>query len=151
MLLLNKKNTIFTLLIFFIFFNFCFLNHALVTKAATAGDTINGIIKTDIESSADELGYKKETKSISSIIISVVSTVLTFLGILFFLVMLFSGFQWMTAEGKEEKVLKSKETIKNAVIGIAVVLCAYGITKFVISPIISMSSTETTQETQQTN
>lgn len=150
MLSLNKKNLTFTLLIFFILLNFCFINNTLLAKA-TVEDTIHKNVQSDLKWHAEELGYQKENKSISSIIITIVSTALTFLGIIFFLIILFSGLQWMTAEGNEDKVLKSKETIKNAVIGLAVVLCAYGITKFIISPVMSMSSQETTQNTNQTN
>lgn len=54
-----------------------------------------------------------------------VRTLLTFLGVLFFLLVLYAGFTWMTAGGNEEKVAQAKTTIGQATLGIAVILVAY--------------------------
>lgn len=42
----------------------------------------------------------------------------------------YAGFLWMTAGGNEEQVTKAKDTIRNATIGLIIVLSAYSITIF---------------------
>lgn len=54
-----------------------------------------------------------------------VRTLLTFLGVLFFLLVLYAGFNWMTAAGNTEKVEQAKTTIGQATLGIGVILVAY--------------------------
>ncbi|MEA2088764.1 MAG: hypothetical protein U9O55_02920 [Patescibacteria group bacterium] len=57
---------------------------------------------------------------------------LTFLGIVFLILIMYGGFLWMTAEGNEQQVEKAKQTIVNSTIGIVIVMLAYAITWFVI-------------------
>lgn len=54
-----------------------------------------------------------------------IRTLLTFLGVLFFLLVLYAGFNWMTAAGNTEKVEQAKTTIGQATLGIGVILIAY--------------------------
>ncbi len=61
----------------------------------------------------------------------IVSMLLSLLAILFIVLMIFSGYQWMTAGGNEEQVKKAQSRIKNAVIGLIVVVLAYAVTAFV--------------------
>ena len=60
---------------------------------------------------------------------------LSFLGILAVILFLYAGFLWMTAGGDSGKVDKAKSYMKNAVIGIVIILAAYIITDFVIREI----------------
>lgn len=61
----------------------------------------------------------------------IIRIVLSFLGIIFLVLIIFSGFRWMTAGGNEEAVKKAQGTIKTAIIGLVIVLAAYSITYFV--------------------
>lgn len=61
----------------------------------------------------------------------IVGTLLTFIGVLFLILMIYAGLMWMTAGGNEQTVDKAKQLIINAVIGLVVVLAAYAITSFV--------------------
>ncbi|MBI4812330.1 hypothetical protein HY798_02705 [Candidatus Falkowbacteria bacterium] len=45
--------------------------------------------------------------------------------------MIYGGYTWMTASGNEQQVEKAKGIIKNAVIGLIVVLAAYVVTAFI--------------------
>lgn len=60
---------------------------------------------------------------------------LGFLGVLAVVLIIYAGFLWMTAGGDSGKVDKAKDYIKNAVIGIVIILAAYIITSFVIEQI----------------
>ncbi len=70
--------------------------------------------------------------SIGSMVSAVLKMLLSFLGLLFFLLILYSGFLWMTSAGNEEKIDKAKAIMKGAVIGLLIILMAYVITYFVI-------------------
>ena len=65
------------------------------------------------------------------IIGKIVGAALAFIGILFFVLMIYGGFLWMTARGNEENVTKAKELIIAAVIGLVIVLAAYAITAYI--------------------
>lgn len=70
--------------------------------------------------------------SIGSMVSAVLKMLLSFLGILFFLLILYAGFLWMTSAGNEEKIEKAKAIMKGAIIGLLIILMAYVITYFVI-------------------
>lgn len=66
-----------------------------------------------------------------TIIGKVVGALLAFTGVVFFCLILWAGFSWMTAMGKEEQITKAKDTIFAAVLGLIVVLGAYAVTQLV--------------------
>jgi len=68
---------------------------------------------------------------ISGRIGTIIGAGLGFIGILFFILMIYGGFLWMTARGNEEQVKKAIELITQACIGLAIVAAAYLITKFI--------------------
>ena len=51
--------------------------------------------------------------------------------VLFLAFIIYSGIQWMTGGGNEEKVEKAKTRIKNAVLGLALVFFSWIITNIV--------------------
>ncbi|MEI6288439.1 MAG: pilin [bacterium] len=71
--------------------------------------------------------------SLQTLIGRIIQTALGFLGIGFLGLILFGGYEWMTAQGDSGKVNKAKDLIKNAIIGVIIILCAYSITYFVIN------------------
>ncbi len=62
----------------------------------------------------------------------IIRTILSLLGVIFLILILYAGFLWMTAGGNEEQLTKAKNLLKNSAIGLAIVLAAYAITYFVI-------------------
>jgi hypothetical protein len=71
--------------------------------------------------------------SLEGIIGQVVTVVLGLVGIVFFLMMLYAGFLWMTARGAQDQVKKAKDMIAAAIIGLMLVVSAYAIATFVIT------------------
>jgi predicted permease len=61
---------------------------------------------------------------------SILGVLLSFLGIVFFIIIVYAGFKWMMARDNASEVSKAKEMITSAVIGLIVVLSAYAITSF---------------------
>lgn len=122
----NKKKylTILFILLFFLFGNFCF---ASILK----DDTIKQVqLQTEITSVSG--GWNKTT-SLAGIISIIIQASLGLLGIIFLILLIYAGFNWMTAGGEEEKVKKATDTIKRAVIGLIIIVCAYLITIFVFN------------------
>ena len=87
---------------------------------------------------ADAGGYKiGETDAVENMIAKIINTVLSMLGVIFLILMLYGGYLWMTAAGKEERVTKAKNLITAAIIGVILVVSAYAISYFVIDKITS--------------
>ncbi len=85
---------------------------------------------------ASQAGYNPGNEpTLDERISSIISTFLSFLGVIFMLLMIYGGFNWMTAEGDEQKVERAKDTIRAAVIGLVIVIAAYAISIFAISKI----------------
>ena len=63
----------------------------------------------------------------------VIKGFLSLLGIIFIILIILSGFNWMTSEGDEQKISKAKDTIRTAIIGLFIVIAAYSITYFVFN------------------
>ncbi len=76
------------------------------------------------------------TTNISVIVSNVIKILLSFLGIIFVVLIIYAGFLWMTAAGDENKISKAKTLIAGAIIGLAIVLAAYAITYYVIDQVI---------------
>ncbi|BFD25350.1 MAG: hypothetical protein JST_000693 [Candidatus Parcubacteria bacterium] len=69
-----------------------------------------------------------QNTSLSFIIATLIQVLLGFLGIIFLILTIVSGFKWMTAQGNEDTIKKAKGTLMNAIIGLVIVLAAYIIT-----------------------
>jgi uncharacterized membrane protein YwzB len=53
------------------------------------------------------------------------------LGIIFLILVLYGGIQWMMAGGNDISVTKAKSTIVRALLGLIIILLSYGLTQFV--------------------
>ncbi len=86
----------------------------------------------------------QSTQSIPDIIGNVIGIALSFVGVVFFLLVLFGGFRWMTAFGNEEKVTSAKSIMEHAAIGLVIVLAAYAIAQFVFGALNQAGSGQST-------
>lgn len=64
-----------------------------------------------------------------------INTVMLLLGIIAVGIVLLGGFKWMTAGGNDEKVTEAKKLMGSGLIGLVIILSAWGITVFVLSRI----------------
>lgn len=83
------------------------------------------------------LGQKQPLPLISSII----NWLLSFLGLIFMILIIYGGFLWMTAHGEEEQITKAKNILKSSMIGLAIVMASYGIAKYVFDWLLTTTST----------
>ncbi len=56
-----------------------------------------------------------------------------FLGIIAVGLIMYAGFLWMTSGGEESRITKAKQVLRNAVIGLAIILLSFGIVTFILS------------------
>ncbi|MDD3301887.1 MAG: hypothetical protein PHR57_03925, partial [Patescibacteria group bacterium] len=65
-----------------------------------------------------------------------ISIILGLLGIIFICLLVYAGFNWMTAAGDSDDVKKAKLTIRTSVIGLVITISAYAIWRFIAAYII---------------
>lgn len=66
----------------------------------------------------------------------IVRAALGFLGIVALIIVLYGGFVWMTSGGNEEKIATAKKILINGVIGLIIILSAFGITQWVLNTLL---------------
>ncbi len=91
-----------------------------------------------LSATADAAGLKTN-KSIPQLVGQIVGAGLSLLGLVFLGLMLYGGFRWMTARGDTKSVETAKDTITNAIIGLAIIVGAYAITDFAINAVVGAS------------
>jgi hypothetical protein len=69
----------------------------------------------------------------------VINVVLGFIGILLLIYILYAGFLWMTAGGEDAKVKTATAMIKNAIIGLLIIIAAFAITNFVLGSLLNVA------------
>jgi len=122
MKLTNKKIYIFPVIIFFILF----INFA---QAQLSTDVKQEM---DMQDQAFTRGAGYDIRSnLGSTLRVVIEGFLGLLGVIFIILIIIAGYNWMTAAGDEQKVTKAKDTIQRAIIGLIIILAAYSITYFV--------------------
>lgn len=90
-----------------------------VASASVFG-RMDNVAKTGGYAAADEF-------TMSKLIGQAVSTFLGLLGVIFVVLIVFAGYNWMTAAGDSGKVDKAKETLWRAIIGLIITVGAYAI------------------------
>ncbi len=68
-----------------------------------------------------------------TLIIAIINIALSFLSLAALSLIIYGGFVWMTSKGDNQKIDKAKNILKNAAIGLAIILASWGIVTFVIS------------------
>lgn len=67
------------------------------------------------------------------IVLRFINVALSFIGIVFLSMILYTGVLVLFSGGEEERVQKAKKTFFNALIGLGIIFLAYSITQFVIT------------------
>jgi len=127
-----KKNIKWYIIITVVLLNFLLIN-------STMAGFIGGQTSQDLQRQMGETGrtgYGGVTPtpaSLAELVATIIKAFLGLLGIIFVVLIIYAGYGWMTAAGEEEKVNKAKDTLKQAVIGLIIIIAAYAITYFVFS------------------
>jgi Type IV secretion system pilin len=107
-----------------------FLASFLLVKAGFAADTLNV--------GTNEVGNNLVLGSTSPIATAgkVIQVLLGLLGIIAVSIIIYGGVLWTTSGGSEEKINQAKKLLQNAVIGLIIILSAWGITYFILSKLV---------------
>ncbi|PKM91694.1 hypothetical protein CVU82_00595 [Candidatus Falkowbacteria bacterium HGW-Falkowbacteria-1] len=131
-----KKNL--KLIIFFVFLfslAFIFIDSNALLAATTDSLGINAVDSEIVLASTDP----------RTVVVRIINIFLGILGIVAVSLIIFAGFTWMTSEGNEEKVSKAKGILKSAVVGLIIVLSAWGIVSFIFKEIAGGGSESSLQ------
>jgi Type IV secretion system pilin/Bacterial Ig-like domain len=66
----------------------------------------------------------------------IVQIFLGLLGVIALGLIIYAGFLWMTAAGNEEKIDQAKRTLVSAIIGLVIILSAFGIATFILNSLL---------------
>lgn len=98
--------------------------------------------KSNLETTVQKqaLGATSQVQSVYTIAGNLINVALGFLGILLLGYMLYAGFLWMTSGGDTERSEKALTMIRNAVIGLVIIVAAFAISSFVLGSLVNVSS-----------
>lgn len=116
---------------------------AFVTTNLQAGTSLKDSFRASLNTTAQQTAHIRPDGSVSYfgskdpvvIVGSVIKILLSFLGVIFLVLLIYGGYLWMMDRGEEALAKKAKDIIKNAIIGLIIVLAAYAITNFVMGVI----------------
>ena len=125
------------------FFILSFLVYGLSVSAALAAPATPATPSTKtvtntygLEETAKQAGLTSlgiSSKDPIMIASDIISAALSFLGIVFFLLIFYAGIRWMTAMGDSGKVDKAKEMLEGAGIGLLIVIASYALARFIFT------------------
>lgn len=112
----------------------------IVSAAPPVGGGLAGS-KTSLDAVGAAAGQTtKGASDLPTLIGAIISVLLGVLGIVFVILIIYAGINYMTASGDTDKVKKSKTMLIQAVIGIIIIVAAYSIAQFVIQQITNAAS-----------
>lgn len=87
----------------------------------------------------EEAGFDPDL-SLGEVVATIIKGFLGLLGVIFIILIVIAGYNWMTAAGDEEKIKKATSTIRSAIIGLLIIIAAYSITYFVFQNLPSAAT-----------
>lgn len=142
-----KKNNlkIFSILFLLLLFSFLSLININIVNAQNevdlddiSGKNFNFETSTGLKTTAEKTGHLDQkifgsSGSLESGIGVIIQSILSLVGVIFMVLLVYGGILWMTASGNDQQVEKAKNIIIQSIIGLVIVLLAYAISVFVIS------------------
>lgn len=99
------------------------------------GYSVNAQIDFGTNVVAENIGLSSDSPI--QIATRLINIVMIILGVLAIGLIIYGGFIWMTSGGSEDKIDQAKKILKNGVIGLVIILSAWGITIFILNKLIS--------------
>lgn len=81
------------------------------------------------------------TNQIATTVGNIIAYSLGLLGVIFLAFTVYAGFLYLTAGGNEDQVKQAITYVRNALIGLIIVLSSYGITKWVVNSVVNSAVT----------
>ncbi len=74
--------------------------------------------------------------SATDIIARTINAILGLVGSVFVVLIIWSGFRWMTSAGNTDQIKKAKETMVSSVIGLAIIIASYVISYTILTVLV---------------
>ncbi len=120
---------------------------AKLPTSCKKGDGNQYTAKCFLDIMAEPIGYPPTTTvpsdpvaEIIGLVGTIFAYVLGLLGVLFVVLIIYSGILWMTAQGNEEKVKKANSILKDAVIGLFIVIAAALVMYLIVNLLLPVTS-----------
>ncbi|MDF1497392.1 MAG: hypothetical protein P1P90_05030 [Patescibacteria group bacterium] len=125
------------------FLKSCYYTAAAGALALPAMASAQGVFTTaqeNVKSVGDsaDIGTAADA-SLPDVVGRLINVALGFIGILLLVYILYAGFLWMTAGGDEGKVKTATTMIRNAIIGLLIIVAAFAISNFVLGSLINVA------------
>lgn len=101
-------------------------HNAIAASSTSIMDNLKTVASSSYDKTTDET-------TILTTVAGIIKIVLSLLGFIFVVLIIYSGILWMTAGGNEKQVERAKNIIKNAFIGLTLVILAYAVTYFIFA------------------
>lgn len=73
-----------------------------------------------------------------SVVVNIINIALGFLGLIAVILIIYAGFIWMMSGGESEKIDKAKKILKNALIGLVIIILSWGIVTYIFSQLVGI-------------
>lgn len=110
----------------------------LLAASAPSAQAVSGInqLKNNLNIIGTETGLGDQgDANLPQKIAAIINIALGFVALIAVIMIIYAGFKWITAGGNEETVKEARGNIRNAVIGIVVIMLSYAIINFVVSQV----------------
>ncbi len=122
-----------------IFIIFCLL----VVVAPLSAQAIDLGFSKKVSEAANKAGYGATTETTLAETVGIaIKAALSFVGVIFLVLMVYAGYLWFTSRGEEEPIKKAQKIILASVIGLVIVAGAYGITSLIVPIILEKTTGE---------
>lgn len=116
-----------------------------VTDKGISFDPAENVIGTDgkplvTEGSIKALTYLTGASDPVTISIRLVNLLLSFLGLISMILLLYAGVVWFKARDNEEEITRAKQIIKGALTGLLLTLLAYGIAQLLFTQLLTFTT-----------
>jgi hypothetical protein len=125
----NKIKALFSIL-------FCFFIFSGVVNAFDFKES------TGLDSTAEKTGHKEQAlfgdeAQLETGAGTIIAAILSFVGVIFMVLLVYGGILWMTAGGNDNQVERARKIITESIIGLIVVMLAYAISVFLLSVFVN--------------
>jgi cytochrome bd-type quinol oxidase subunit 2 len=107
------------------------LNITITSAATSIGQQISG----GADAATKEAYGDVKQQALTTPLIFIINSLLTFIAILFLLGLIYAGYLWMTAKGNQEQIDKAKKITREIVIGLIIIFLSRILTEFILTQI----------------
>lgn len=107
-------------------------------------------VRGGVDTAGGQAGFSEGGADLIQITGGIIAVLLSFVGVILIIVMIYAGFLWMTAGGSADQVKKARAMILNAIIGLVITMSSYAISAYVLDQLAGSSGAQTGTDTRPT-